>query len=218
MATSPSQNLLAENNYLKAKLKRAEGITALARERAYRIQELEAEIQELMQRSSVADLDSAVGRLRGAHKSEIERLIKEKNEEVERLEARWKKVVKGLQVEIEQLETDGRTGDLEKSKESTEELHGVEDKLSCSDYRYVEVKVHFKVKEELQAETKRREKVEERLKESREEILVLMDRLERLEQNRLVRTGPASNSPGIIREVVREAVDGMRGRSRGSRE
>lgn len=218
MATSPSHNLLSEIQYLKAKLERSDGMANLARDRALRIQELEDEIQELMERSSVADLDSAVARLRATHKSEIERLTKEKKDEVERLEAAWKKVVEGLQVDIKQLEEEGKTEDNEKSKESKDELHRAEDKLSGSGYRYVEVKVHFKIKEELQAETKSREAVEKRLKESQEENIVLIERLERLEQSRLVRTGPASNSPGIIREVVREAVDGMRGRSRGSRE
>ena len=220
MAASPSRNLLAEIQYLKAKLERNEIIRQIARDRTSRIQELEAEIQELMERSSVADLDSAVARLRATHKAETERLGAEHKAEVEKLDAGWKKVVQTLRVEVKRLEgeVEKGKGDVGKIEESMDELHEARDKLSGSGYRYVEVPTYFKVKEELKAETKRREEVVGRLKESQEEIMALVDRVERLEQNRLVRTGPASNSPGIIREVVREAVDGIRGKSRGSRE
>ena len=216
MADSPSPNLLAEIQYLKAKLERNESINQVARDRAARVQELEAEIQELMERSSVADLDSAVARLRAAQKAEIERLGDEHKAEVEKLAAGWRTVVQTLQMKIERLQGVFEKGKIE---ELRDELHETRDQLSGSGYRYVKVATYFKVKEELQVETKRREKIEGRLKESQEEIMALMDRVERLEQNRLVRAGPASNSPGIIREAVRGAVDGIRGRrSRGSSE
>ena len=217
MADAPSPNLLAEIQYLKAKLERHESINQVARDRAARIQELEAEIQELMERSSVADLDSAVARLRAAQKAEIERLGNEHKAEVEKLDAGWRTVVQTLQMKIECLQAGFEKGKVE--EELRDELHETWDHLSSSGYRYVKVATYFKVKEELKVETKRREEIEWRLKESQEEIMALMERVERLEQNRLVRAGPASNSPGIIREVVRGAVDGIRGRrSRGSSE
>lgn len=231
MDASPPHNLLAENSYLKQKLERNEGLAGVARDRAARIEELEGEIQELMQRSSVADLDSAVGRLRGAHKDEMENLRADHNSELEKLEAGWKKVVEGLQVEITRLEGEIEKGDGGKIGKLRGELHEGEDRLigSGSGYRYVEVTTYFRVKEELQGATKQLEsetkgrqeadlrlkEVEGHLKEAQVEIAYLK---ERLAANKLVIRGPASNSPGMIREVVREAVDGIRGRSRGGKD
>lgn len=231
MAASPSRNLLAENSYLKQKLQRNAGLAGVARDRATRIEELEAEIQELMQRSSVADLDSAVGRLRGAHKAEMENLRADHKCELEKLEAGRKKVVEGLQVEITRLEGEIEKGHGGKIGELRRELHEGEDRLSGSGsgYRYVEVATYFRVKEELQGATKRLvsetkgrqtadrrlKEVKGQLKEAQEEIAGLK---ERLAANKLVIRGPASNSPAMIKEVVREAVDGIRGRSRGGKD